>query len=295
MNRVGALWVYKCDARERPDIEFGDWLDFFARAAKKSPASWGSTEWIRSNSSRKHIREEMFAGDLVLAWQVDRAEAVGLCRVASVRERDGWYDMFLESVEEFEEPIRIRELRREDRELRKVRAFSQGSQGTVHATSSREAEILLRVCHASRFRVAGSARRPPRKGGAGFGSYEQNLQTERAAIRAATIWLRRHNWTVRSVERENLGYDLEALRNGEVAHVEVKGVKGSGLAFPITQNEVRQADEDPAHWLCVVTDALHAKKRALNWWTGDQLRRFDLRPVGYVASPARARAKGGPT
>ena len=158
-----------------------------------------------------------------------------------------------------------------------------------------EAETLLRVCHASRFRVTDGARRPSRKSGGGFGSYEQNLQTERAAIRATTIWLRRHNWTVRSVERENLGYDLEALRNGEVAHVEVKGVKGSGLAFPITQNEVRQADEDPAHWLCVVTDALHAKKRALNWWTGDQLRRFDLRPVGYVASPARARAKGGPT
>lgn len=294
MTRVRALWVYKCDARERGDLEFGDWLDFFELASKRSPVSWGSTEWIRSNASRKHIREEMFAGDLILAWQVDRAEAVGLCRVAAVRERDGWHDMFLEAVEEFDEPVRIRHLRREDPTLWQVRAFRPGSQGTIFATSPHEAQLLLRACRQSRYRVEGRTRRSRRAAGAGFGDYQQNRKTEQAAVKAASTWLGKRGWTVRSVERDNLGYDLEAERSDEVAHVEVKGVGGPLPKFPITANEVRQAAEDPCFWLCVVTDALNTRKRRLHWWTGDQIARFELRPLGYVASPARAREKGGP-
>jgi hypothetical protein len=256
--------------------------------------SWGSTEWIRSNASRKHIREEMFAGDLILAWQVDRAEAVGLCRVAAVRERDGWHDMFLEPVEQFDEPVRIRHLRREDSTLWQVRAFRPGSQGTIFPTTPAEGRLLLRTCRQSGYRVIGrSGRRATAAKGAGFGEYEQNRKTEQAAIKSVSAWLRKNGWTVGSVERDNLGYDLEAERADEVAH-EVKGVGGSRLAFPITANEVRQAAEDPSFWLCVVTEVLNTRKRRLHWWTGDQLARFELRAISYVAAPSRCRTKAGP-
>src|SRR5688572_23274352 len=116
-GRLPALWVYKCDARERAGYDSGDWSEVLPLAR---PFHWGGTESTRSNASRKAIRETIRSGDLVLAWQVDRAEAVGLCSVVEIQARGEWLDLVLESVCQFLPPVRLRQLRRSDSRLWKV-------------------------------------------------------------------------------------------------------------------------------------------------------------------------------
>jgi hypothetical protein len=72
-------------------------------------------------------------------------------------------------------------------------------------------------------------------------------------------------------------------RDGEVLHVEVKGVSGAGLQFPITANEVGCARSDSAFQLAIVTEA-RTRKRHIDCFTGKQfLKRFKLHPLAFRA------------
>lgn len=92
--------------------------------------------------------------------------------------------------------------------------------------------------------------------GAGFGSAEHNRRVEVAAVGVVRTALESDGWSVRSVEREYVGYDLECTRGVDVKHVEVKGVSGSRPQVLLTANEYNVAGQDPAWELHVVTDAL---------------------------------------
>jgi hypothetical protein len=81
--------------------------------------------------------------------------------------------------------------------------------------------------------------------GGGFGDSATNRLVERAAIKEVTRHLRREKFRVKSREKDGIGYDLDAFRAGEELHVEVKGVSGTKLQFPITRGEVRRAERDP--------------------------------------------------
>jgi hypothetical protein len=93
------------------------------------------------------------------------------------------------------------------------------------------------------------------KAGAGFGDHVNNRKVEVAAVKFATAQLEAEGYTVTSRESEKVGYDLEAKKRGSVLHVEVKGVSGSLVQFPITANEVRCGESDPTFRLFVVTGA----------------------------------------
>jgi len=78
--------------------------------------------------------------------------------------------------------------------------------------------------------------------GAGFGSIENNRKVEKAAIDFVTQHLRQKGYDVESREKECIGYDLDATHQKQkTLHVEVKGVSGGQVHFPITANEVRSA------------------------------------------------------
>jgi len=119
--------------------------------------------------------------------------------------------------------------------------------------------------------------------GAGFGSAESNRVVEKAAIKAATRLLRKRGYTVKSIERLNLGYDLEATGPGGPLHVEVKGATGYGSKFIITQNELATSRIDPNFRLWLVNGARTKSARITEFTPQDLKGRFQLTPISYSA------------
>ena len=91
--------------------------------------------------------------------------------------------------------------------------------------------------------------------GGGFGTPIQNRCVEKAACAAIRRHFQHRGYSVRSREREKVGYDFDVRRGHEQLHVEVKGVSGTALRFPITANEIRCASRDRHFRLAVVTSA----------------------------------------
>ncbi|OZF50453.1 protein NO VEIN domain-containing protein [Rhodococcus sp. 14-2470-1a] len=96
------------------------------------------------------------------------------------------------------------------------------------------------------------------KHGAGYGSPEQNAEVESAAMSAVENYYEtRLQAKVEDVSKQNLGWDITAtLPDGEVWHVEVKGVSGSRPIVLLTANEMRAAQSDSSWELATVTSAL---------------------------------------
>lgn len=89
-----------------------------------------------------------------------------------------------------------------------------------------------------------------------YGSSENNRKVEVAAIDFVTKFYESSGWSVESVERDKVGYDLICRKGNERQDVEVKGRSGNYLQFIITANEVKQALENPAFIIYVVTSAV---------------------------------------
>lgn len=93
----------------------------------------------------------------------------------------------------------------------------------------------------------------------------RKAEVERAAITKVSEHYK--SYKIKSVEKDNLGWDLEARRKGEkVLHLEVKGLFGSDLKIGLTPNEYRAftahlSGELLSYRLCVVTGALSGESR----------------------------------
>lgn len=89
----------------------------------------------------------------------------------------------------------------------------------------------------------------------------KRLAVEKAAV--ACVWehYNTFGYELFSVEKENVGWDLEAIADRLHLRLEVKGLSGSQLAVELTTNEYR-AFTNPTHQayyrLCIVTQALSA-------------------------------------
>ena len=117
----------------------------------------------------------------------------------------------------------------------------------------------------------------------GFGNAEINRLVERAAVRAVTRLLRRRGFKVVSREKDKIGYDLDATKKRTTLHVEVKGVSGSDIQFPITRAEVRQAETNSSFRLMVVTDARSSCQQIREFKNEEIKRKFQLTPITYMA------------
>lgn len=133
--------------------------------------------------------------------------------------------------------------------------------------------------------VGGALTKSSTSTGAGFGSAETNRLVEKAAVRAATRLLRKRGFTVKSIERFNRGYDLEATSPSGTLHVEVKGSAGNGGKFIITQNELATSRIDPNFRLWLVNSARTKGARITEFTPSDLKRRFLLTPISYSAEP----------
>jgi hypothetical protein len=120
--------------------------------------------------------------------------------------------------------------------------------------------------------------------GAGFGDPESNRKVEEAAINRVTRLLKRDGYAVVSRESEGVGYDLEATRGSQVLHVEVKGISGTEIKFPITAGELNRAKEDPQFRLYAVTEA-RTRSAKVRTFRGRQIaQQFTVRPISYLAA-----------
>lgn len=89
---------------------------------------------------------------------------------------------------------------------------------------------------------------------------DEKRKVEESAIKVVTERYKVLGYNVKSVEKKNKGWDLEAsLNNSELLHIEVKGLKYDDLRVHISTNEYSKMT-DPAtnfsYRLCVVLDAL---------------------------------------
>lgn len=95
-------------------------------------------------------------------------------------------------------------------------------------------------------------------------SMQAEIDAELVSMRNVQQLLEDDGWVVEDVHTEGRGYDLEARRNSQVRHVEVKGVLGSAASDGIrmTGNEVLIATQHrKEYWLYVVDQCADGKGR----------------------------------
>lgn len=92
---------------------------------------------------------------------------------------------------------------------------------------------------------------------------ERRKQIEVAAIMAVGTKLEGMGYTIKSVEKDNIGYDLVVTRDDEVLHFEVKGRSGHDVRADLSANEfdcLKEFERElkpRAHYrIAIVTDAL---------------------------------------
>lgn len=123
----------------------------------------------------------------------------------------------------------------------------------------------------------------PQPNGAGFGDPVTYELVWKAAVAAVTNHYRKSGWTVRNVEKENRGYDLECRKGRIVERAEVKGVSGTEPNVMITANELRFAQTHPEFVLYVVTSAL-TPSSTMNRYARDEFKQlFEVVPMLYRA------------
>lgn len=90
----------------------------------------------------------------------------------------------------------------------------------------------------------------------------EEIDAELVSMRHVQQLLEGEGWVVEDVHTEGRGYDLEARRNSQIRHVEVKGVTGSAASDGIrmTGNEVLIATQHrKEYWLYVVDQCADGK------------------------------------
>lgn len=95
-------------------------------------------------------------------------------------------------------------------------------------------------------------------------SLQTEVDAELVSMRHVQQFLEYEGWVVQDIHTEGRGYDLEARRNSQVRHVEVKGVMGSAASDGIrmTGNEVLIATQHrKEYWLYVVDQCADGKGR----------------------------------
>jgi hypothetical protein len=136
MNKM-RWWIYKCNSLNQPHQQaYGDWADFFDHWREDQ---WGSTEWIPA-------LKKLTVGDMIIAYQSDRNELVGLARVARTsNEKDA--HIYLEPLERM--AVKIRPLKRSDPRIANIPALQPGPIKTIYEISDSDASRLLKVAGAT--------------------------------------------------------------------------------------------------------------------------------------------------
>ncbi|EKO3534169.1 DUF3883 domain-containing protein [Vibrio fluvialis] len=90
---------------------------------------------------------------------------------------------------------------------------------------------------------------------------EHNSKIEKAAIKQAWKYYENLGYSLTSVEKDYVGWDLEAVQNKTKLRIEVKGLSGSNPNIELSPNEFKAFSENhKGYRLAVVTEALTSPK-----------------------------------
>ena len=127
-------WIYKCNSRGREhQVTWGDWDHFFSGQTK---GEWGSTEWVPELAKAQR-------GDMVLAYQTDRNELVGVVEVVELRRRGPYEDLILRPHEELRR--KVRPLKKQSSAVARIPALQPGPIQTLYPISEADFDRLLRA------------------------------------------------------------------------------------------------------------------------------------------------------
>ena len=123
--------VYKCNSIRGPHL--GDWGDFHRYGQKHR---WGSTDQIPALANAR-------PGDIILAYQTDRNELVGLATVVGLRPYGKYQELILNPGRKI--GAKVRPLKQADPRIAAIPAFRPGPIQTLYNISSADAKRLLRA------------------------------------------------------------------------------------------------------------------------------------------------------
>lgn len=100
---------------------------------------------------------------------------------------------------------------------------------------------------------------------------ERKARVERAAIRHSCDYFEMLGYAVVSVEKDNVGWDLEASSGRTKLRIEVKGLSGPVFSVQLTPNEYNAFTRQEADYrLAVVTNALENPTLSICRFSGEQ-------------------------
>jgi hypothetical protein len=155
---------------------------------------------------------------------------------------------------------------------------------TIRKLTPASAELLSSKWYSTELPSSPELEERISKSGAGYGDPAANREVERAAVSFVTKNYEDEGWKVESVELKKCGYDLRCTKNETEEDVEVKGVRGTGLSFIITANEVKQARDNSDFVICIVNSALSENPQMTRYSGKDLIEKFELVELAYRAS-----------
>ena len=83
------------------------------------------------------------------------------------------------------------------------------------------------------------------------------LKVEEKAVKHVIKYYEKIGFDVDSVEKDNIGWDLTAVKEKIKLKLEVKGLSGKEIVTEMTPNELKNLEADKNNYrLCIVTEAL---------------------------------------
>ena len=143
------FWVVKCREKKADGKRGGHW-DNYLKGNWEVSEGWGGKNWIKNNESKKYIRDKVRKGDLVVCYQYEGREILGLTRMESEGGEDpedsGQFNTLFFSKSRkalrLAQPITIKELRDSKCD---PSCFKRGKQGTIFPLDKVEFDGILAV------------------------------------------------------------------------------------------------------------------------------------------------------
>ena len=89
----------------------------------------------------------------------------------------------------------------------------------------------------------------------------KRIEVEKKAVLTVIKHYEKLGYEIKSVEKDNVGWDLNATNGNIKLKLEVKGLSGKEIATELTPNEYKHLNDDKANYrLCVVTETLTSPK-----------------------------------
>ncbi len=89
----------------------------------------------------------------------------------------------------------------------------------------------------------------------------KRMEVETMAVKVVTKHYKKLGYEVDSVEKDNIGWDLNAVNGKIKLKLEVKGLSGNDIATELTPNEYKHLNDDKGSYrICVVVEALTSPK-----------------------------------